>query len=39
MACVVVWEIATAEGEKAQALSAFLIKLSGRQMKWEQVVY
>ena len=34
MACVVVWEIAAAKGEKAQALRAFLIKLSGRQMKW-----
>jgi hypothetical protein len=34
MACVVVWEIAAAKGEKAQALRTFLIKLSGRQMKW-----
>lgn len=34
MACVVVWEIAAAKGEKAEALRAFLIKLSGRQMQW-----
>ena len=34
MACVVVWEIAAAKGEKAQALRTFLIKLSGRQMAW-----
>ena len=34
MACVVVWEIAAAKGEKAEALRIFLIKLSGRQMKW-----
>ena len=34
MACVVVWEIAAAKGEKAEALRSFLIKLSGRQMKW-----
>ncbi|MEI6336620.1 MAG: transposase [Methylococcaceae bacterium] len=34
MACVVVWEIAAATGEKAQTLRTFLIKLSGRQMKW-----
>jgi len=34
MACVVVWEIAAAKGEKAEALRTFLIKLSGRQMKW-----
>jgi hypothetical protein len=34
MACVVVWEIAAAKGEKAQALRTFLIKLSGRQMEW-----
>ena len=34
MACVAVWEIATAKGEKAEALRTFLIKLSGRQMKW-----
>jgi len=34
MACVVVWEIAAAKGEKAEDLRTFLIKLSGRQMKW-----
>jgi hypothetical protein len=34
MACVIVWEIAAAKGEKAEALQTFLIKLSGRQMKW-----
>jgi hypothetical protein len=34
MACVVVWEIAAAKGEEAQAFRTFLIKLSGRQMKW-----
>ncbi|MDO9169661.1 MAG: hypothetical protein Q7U18_11340 [Methylobacter sp.] len=34
MACVVVWEIAAAKGEEAEALRTFLIKLSGRQMKW-----
>jgi len=34
MACVVVWEIAAAKGEKAQALRTFLIKLSCGQMKW-----
>jgi hypothetical protein len=34
MACVVVWEIAAAKGEKAEALRTFLIKLSGRQMAW-----
>jgi len=34
MACVVVWEIAAAKSEKADALRTFLIKLSGRQMAW-----
>jgi hypothetical protein len=34
MACVVVWEIAAAKDEKAETLRTFLIKLSGRQMKW-----
>ena len=34
MACVTVWEIAAAESEEAHALRTFLIKLSGRQMKW-----
>jgi len=34
MACVLVWEIAAAKGKKADAFRAFLIKLSGRQMKW-----
>lgn len=33
MACVVVWEIATATGESAEEFRDFLIKLSGRQMK------
>ena len=33
MACVLVWEIAAAKGKKAEAFRAFLIKLSGRQMK------
>ncbi len=35
MACVVVWEIAAAKDKKSEDLRAFLIKLSGRQMKWE----
>lgn len=34
MACVVVWEIAAAENEETRSLRTFLIKLSGRQMKW-----
>ena len=34
MACVLVWEIAASKGKKADAFRAFLIKLSGRQMKW-----
>lgn len=34
MACVTVWEIAAAQSEEAQSLRTFLIKLSGRQMKW-----
>ncbi len=34
MACVTVWEIAAAQGKKAEAFRAFLIKLSGKQMKW-----
>ena len=34
MACVLVWEIAAAKGKKAEAFRGFLIKLSGRQMKW-----
>lgn len=34
MACVTVWEIAVAQGKKAEAFRAFLIKLSGKQMKW-----
>lgn len=33
MACVVVWEIATAQGKSANQFRDFLIKLSGRQMK------
>lgn len=34
MACVLVWEIAAAESEEVHSLRTFLIKLSGRQMKW-----
>ena len=34
MACVLVWEIAAAENEETRSLRTFLIKLSGRQMKW-----
>jgi hypothetical protein len=34
MACVVVWEIAAEKGKEAEELRTFLIKLSGRQMKW-----
>jgi len=34
MACVTVWEIAAADSEEARLLRTFLIKLSGRQMKW-----
>ena len=34
MACVLVWEIAAAEDEETRSLRTFLIKLSGRQMKW-----
>jgi hypothetical protein len=34
MACVAVWEIAAAKSKEAEALRTFLIKLSGRQMKW-----
>jgi hypothetical protein len=33
MACVAVWAIAAAEGKDAAELRAFLIKLSGRQMR------
>jgi len=33
MACVVVWEIATAKDKSAELFREFLIKLSGRQMK------
>jgi hypothetical protein len=33
MACVTVWAIAADESEQAAELRAFLIKLSGRQMK------
>jgi hypothetical protein len=33
MACVVVWEVARAEGPDAVALRALLVRLSGRQMK------
>jgi len=34
MACVTVWEVAAAQGKKAEAFRIFLIKLSGKQMKW-----
>ena len=34
MACVTVWEIAAAQSDEVQSLRTFLIKLSGRQMKW-----
>lgn len=33
MACVVVWQVAHSELSEAQEVQAFLIKLSGRQMK------
>jgi hypothetical protein len=33
MACVVVWQVAHSELPEAQEVQAFLIKLSGRQMK------
>ena len=36
MACVVVWEIATAKGKSAREFREFLIKLSGRQMKYNE---
>ncbi|MEI6709268.1 MAG: hypothetical protein WCK96_19270, partial [Methylococcales bacterium] len=34
MACVLVWEIAATDSDEVHALRTFLIKLSGRQMKW-----
>jgi len=34
IACVLVWEIVAEKGKKAEAFWGFLIKLSGRQMKW-----
>lgn len=34
MVCVTVWEIAAADSEEVRLLRTFLIKLSGRQMKW-----
>jgi len=34
MACVTVWEIAATDSEEVRLLRTFLIKLSGRQMKW-----
>lgn len=33
-ACLTVWVIVAAQGENAEAFRAFLIKLSGKQMKW-----
>lgn len=36
MACVCVWRIAHAKGEKAGELRKILIRLSGRQMKWKK---
>ncbi|MCF6345835.1 MAG: hypothetical protein L3J00_05135 [Thiomicrorhabdus sp.] len=38
MACVVIWEISAAEGKSATEFRAFLVKLSGRQMK-HKVLY
>jgi hypothetical protein len=35
MACVVVWQVARAAGPDADALRALLVRLSGRQMKWQ----
>lgn len=37
MAYLVVWELAAAKGEKAEALRTYLIMLSGRQMKWDKL--
>jgi Transposase DDE domain len=34
MACVVVWEVARAEGPEAEALRDVLVRLSGRQLHW-----
>jgi hypothetical protein len=34
MACVVVWNIARSTAPEADAVRAFLVRLSGRQMKW-----
>ena len=36
MACVCVWRIAHAQGEKAGELQNILVRLSGRQMKWKK---
>jgi len=36
MACVVVWEIAAAKGKKAEEFRNFIIRLSGRQMKYNK---
>ena len=36
MACVVVWEITAAKGKTAREFRDFLIKLSGRQMKYNK---
>lgn len=37
-ACALAWQIMHLEGEKAESFKAFLVKLSGRQMKWKQRV-
>ena len=37
-ACALVWRIMRLEGEKAQEFKAFLVRLSGRQMKKKQPV-
>jgi len=36
MACVCVWRISHATGEKAGELRQMLVRLSGRQMKWKK---
>lgn len=36
--CALAWQIMHAQGEKAEAFKSFLVKLSGRQMKWKQPV-
>ena len=36
MACVVVWDLANKQGEQAEKAREFLVRLSGRLMKWEK---